>query len=83
MDAMAITNRSRESIRRWLSCDVSLDYTLSSDWDDRWRTGGSLEEVVEEAHLDTGHILEGIERFVRERDRRLSRIESALAGARK
>jgi transketolase len=82
MDSMAITNRSRESIRRWMSCDVSLDYTLSSDWDDRWRTGGSVEEVVEEAHLDTGHILEGIERFVKERERRLDRIERALAALR-
>jgi len=26
---------------------VSGEYTLSSDWDDRWRTGGTVDEVIE------------------------------------
>ena len=55
------------------------EYSLSADWDDRWRTGGSVEEVIEEAHLDTGHILEAIERFVRERPDRLRRLRERLA----
>jgi len=82
LDSMGVTNRSRDSLRRWMATEVSLGYTLSADWDDRWRTGGTLEEVVEEARLDPGHILEGIETFVREREIRLSRIESMLAAAR-
>lgn len=82
LDAMAITNRSRDSMRRWLGADVGLEYTLSADWDDRWRTGGSVEEVVEEAHLDPAHLLAGVERFVRERELRLSRIERWIAAAR-
>ena len=61
---------------------VSLEYTLCADWDDRWRTGGTVEEVVEEAHLDIGHVIQGIERFVRERDERLARVESMLSAAR-
>jgi transketolase len=44
---------------------------MSSDWDDRWRTGGSVEEVKLEAHLDPEHLLEGIQRFARDRDERL------------
>ncbi len=58
---------------------VGEEYALSSDWDDRWRTGGSLEEVMEEAHLSGQWIVKGIERFVRDRSRRLGRLRSALA----
>jgi transketolase len=50
------------------------DYSLSSDWDDCWRTGGSVDEVMEEAHFDAGHILEAIERFTRDRPDRLRRL---------
>lgn len=82
LDAMGVTNRSRDSIRRWLASDTCLDYTLSADWDDRWRTGGSVEEIVAEAHLDVKSIVEGIERFVRERDDRLARVAKMLADAR-
>ncbi len=81
IDAMAITNRARATMTRWLGSEVGLEYTLCADWDNRWRTGGSVEEVVEEAHLDPAHIVAGIERFVRERAERLGRIRSALAGA--
>ncbi len=82
IDAMGITNRSRDSMRRWLGTEQALTYTLSADWDDRWRTGGSVEEVVEEARLDGASIISGIERFVRERDERLGRIEQQVAAAR-
>ena len=82
LDAMAITNRHRDSMRRWLGADIGLEYTLCADWDDRWRTGGSVDEVVAEARLDPPSILAGIERFVRDRDRRLGRVERWLAAAR-
>ena len=29
------------------------EYSLSPDWDDRWRTGGTVDEVIDEAHLTT------------------------------
>ena len=83
IDAMGITNRSRASLRGWMASDICLEYTLSADWDDRWRTGGSVKEVIDEAHLSTGHIVEGIERFVRGRDDRLGRIEKDLLAARR
>ena len=41
-----------------------------------WRTGGSVDEVIEEAHLDSAHILEAIERFVRLRHLR-ERLDAA------
>jgi transketolase len=77
-DAMCITSRGLRLMHDWIDNEVVADYSLSSDWDDRWRTGGSVDEVVDEAHLAPKHILEGIERFVRERDLRMKRLRDAV-----
>ena len=69
LDAMVVTNGAVRLMRDWASGPVVDAYSLGADWDDRWRTGGSVDEVIEEAHLDQGHILAGIERFVRDRER--------------
>jgi transketolase len=81
-DAMCITNRSLRSMREWLAHPIVAEYSLSSDWDDRWRTGGSIDEVVDEAHLGEGHIVEAIRRFVDERPDRLRRLHEAVASVR-
>ena len=81
LDAMVVTNGAVKLMREWASGPVVEAYSLGADWDDRWRTGGSVDEVIEEAHLDAGHILTGIERFVRERDARLGRVRAALEAA--
>ncbi|MCU0504336.1 MAG: transketolase [Chloroflexi bacterium] len=81
LDAMVVTNGAVRLMRDWASGPVVEEYSLGADWDDRWRTGGSVDEVIEEAHLDPDHILAAIERFVRERPRRLERIRAALAAA--
>jgi transketolase len=80
-DAMCVTNRSRRSMGEWLTHPLVQEYSLSSDWDDRWRTGGTVDEVIEEAHLDPAHLLGGIERFVRDRDQRLRRLRESLEAA--
>ena len=77
-DAMVISNRALRVMRDWVENSVVAGYSLTSDWDDRWRTGGTLEEVIEEAHLSPDHILRGIERFARERDRRLRAYREVL-----
>jgi transketolase len=81
LDAMVVTNGAVRLMRDWASGRVVEAYSLGADWDDRWRTGGSVEEVIEEAHLDQGHILAGIERFVRDRELRLDAARSALEAA--
>jgi transketolase len=68
-------------MRDWADDPIVHEYSLSSDWDDRWRTGGSLDEVIEEAHLDAGHILAAIQRFVRERPDRLRSLRDRLEAA--
>jgi len=81
IDSMCITNGARRLMHDWLSSKVAEEYTLSSDFDNRWRTGGNLTEVIEEAHLSQKWLLEGIERFVHDRDERLGRLSRALQGA--
>jgi len=80
-DAMVVSNRSRRVTRDWIAHSIVADYSLTSDWDDRWRTGGSVDEVMDEAHLSSRHILEGIERFVRDRESRLASLRSAVDAA--
>ncbi len=81
-DSTVITTQARWLMHDWLFNKVAEEYALSSDWDNRWRTGGMLEEVIEEAHLSPDWVLKGIERFVRERDKRLSRLQAELDAAR-
>ena len=63
-DSTVITTQARWLMHDWLFNKVAEEYALSADWDDRWRTGGTLDEVLDEAHLSPEWILEGIERFV-------------------
>jgi transketolase len=81
-DSTYITNRSRRLMRDWTYNPLADAYAMSSDFDDRWRTGGRLDEVIEEAHLDCDHLMEGIERFVTEREKRLARLDHGVRAAR-
>ncbi len=55
------------------------DYSLTSDWDNQWLTGGLESEVIAEAHLDPESIFTGIQRFARDRDVRLVHQRELLA----
>jgi transketolase len=81
LDSMVVTNGSVRLMRDWASGPIVEAYSLGADWDDRWRTGGSLDEVMEEAHLDPAHILEAIERFAADRDVRTARLAEAASRA--
>jgi transketolase len=80
-DAMCITNRSLRTMREWMANPVVAEYSLASDWDNRWRTGGSLDEVVDEAHLGPSHLEDGIRRFAAERSARLAKLRAAVEAA--
>jgi len=81
IDAMTITNRAARLMADWVDGPLAAEYAMGSDWDDRWRTGGTVDEVIDEAHLTPAHLLEGIDRFVRDRGSRLRRIRELLEGA--
>ncbi len=82
IDLTYITNGSRRLMRDWITHRVADEYAMSSDWDDRWRTGGTVDEVLEEAHLSPDWLLRGIQRFASEREQRLERIARQLDAAR-
>ena len=58
---------------------LTEEYSLYADHDDRWRTGGTEDDVIAEAGLDAESIFQGIARFARERESRLERQRQALA----
>ncbi len=77
-DSMVVSTQARCTMQDWLFNKVAEAYTLSPDWDNRWRTGGTLEEVIEEAHLSPPHVLAGIRRFVEDRPQRIEQIKAGL-----
>ena len=73
---------STGTARMWPLRDVGplvSEYSLTSDWHDRWLTGGTEADVIAEAHLDTDSIVAGIERFAADRPHRLERQRQFLA----
>jgi transketolase len=79
LDAMVITNGAFKLMADWASGPQIREYSLSSDWDDRWRTGGSVDEVIEEAHLDRAHLLTALQRFANDRPERLRNLNNQLS----
>jgi len=54
------------------------EYSLTSDWNNQWLTGGLEPEVIAEAHLDPVSISKAIERFAQDRAARLDRQRAML-----
>ena len=57
---------------------LTEQYSMVSDWNDEWLTGGTEGEVIADAKLDPKSILEGITRFANDHSARLSRQKSML-----
>jgi transketolase len=77
-DAMVISTSTR---RVWPIRDLGPmtdEYSLTSDLDDQWLTGGLEPEVIAEAHLDPESIFNGIKRFAEAREKRLSTQRNLL-----
>jgi transketolase len=74
LDSTFITNQARITMQDWCSSEIAAQYAMSADWDNRWRTGGTIAEVYDEAHLSARHLLAGIQRFASQRDQRLRRL---------
>lgn len=74
LNSTFITNASAVAMQDWTGNRLSVEYAMTADWDDNWRSGGSLDEVMEEAHLSERWLLEGIERFANDRESRMKRL---------
>jgi len=77
-NSTVITTQARFLMHDWLFNKLSDVYALSSDWDNRWRTGGNVKDVLEEAHLSPDWVMQGIERFIAHRQQRLERLQAEL-----
>ena len=79
VDMMVVSTGTQ---RVWPVRDVgplTREYSMVSDWHDRWLTGGLEPDVIAEAHLDEESIAAGVARFANERASRLARQREALA----
>ncbi len=55
--------QARRTVRDWILDRDMERYAITPDYDNRWRTGGSLDEIVAESHLDPENLKEGILRY--------------------
>ncbi len=81
LDSTYITNRAKRLMHDWAFNPLADEYALASDKDDRWRTGGAIDEVLDEAQLSPRHIAEGVVRFALARPQRLARLRGMLQAA--
>ena len=75
-DAMVVSNGARRCMGDWIPNRVSAEYAVTPDHDNSWRTGGSLDEILDESHMTAPWIMKGIERFAGDRDIRLQRLRA-------
>ena len=77
-DSMVITNGALRLMHKWISNKIVEKYSMSPDFGNRWRTGGSVDEIVAESKLDSKSIFDGILKFANERPKRLELIKKSL-----
>ncbi len=77
-DSMVVTNTGLRIMHKWISNRIVSEYSVSPDWDNNWRTGGSVDEIIDEAHLSPRWVLEAIKKFASERNIRLERLNNQL-----
>ncbi len=79
IDSTYISTQARVLMSDWCFNSLANDYAVTPDYDNRWRTGGTLDEVIEEAHLSPDWVMKGIEKFAADRSVRLERIKKDVA----
>jgi len=79
VDAMVVSTGTRRVMPVRNLGPLTDAYSLTSDWDNQWLTGGLEADVIAEAHLDPESIFKGIERFANDRAKRLATQSAAFA----
>jgi transketolase len=78
-DAMVVSTGTRRVMPARNLGPLTDAYSMTSDWDNQWLTGGLEAEVIVEAHLDPESIFKGIERFAADREQRMAKQKAALS----
>jgi len=73
-DSMIITNSAIKLMHNWISNSTVEKYSMSPDHDDKWRTGGSVDQIIKESKLDPRSLSRGIKVFADDRESRLSKV---------
>lgn len=80
-NSTVISTQSRIGMNPWIFNRVAQEYALTADWDDQWRTGGTVDEVLDEGHLTPEWLLEGMRRFARDKAERIRRLREQVEAA--
>ncbi len=82
LNSTFITNTARRTMSDWNFNPLADRYAMSSDWDDQWRPGGSLDEVCESAGIDTESLVKGVISFAGDYGARMEELEYMMKDAR-
>ena len=77
-DSMIVTNTGLRVMHNWISNRLVSEYSVSPDWDNNWRTGGSVDEIIDEAHLSPRWVMESLEKFTNDRKKRLDMLRQEI-----
>ena len=72
LNSTFVTNMARITMTDWKMNPLSDDWALSSDRDNKWRDGGDVNEVYEEAGLDPASIAKGLIEFGQAYEQRMA-----------
>ena len=78
LDCMVITNTSLGNMSNWVQHPIVKEYSLSPDWDNSWRFGGNLEEVIDESHLSAHWQSKAIQKFANKRKLRIDELKNSM-----
>jgi len=62
-ESMIAATQARRIVRDWIPDRRLEKFAMTPDYDNRWRTGGSVDEIVGESHLDPENLKAGISAF--------------------
>lgn len=82
MNSTYITNTARRTMVDWNFNPLADSYAMTSDWDDCWRLGGSLDQVCDNAGIDPESLARGVIAFAEDFDDRMATLEQ-MVGANK
>jgi len=78
-DAMFVTTMTKRIHPLSNLGPLTEEYSLSSDFDNCWRTGGLEGDVISEARLDPNSIFNGIKRFSDTRSERIRKMSQCVS----
>ena len=78
LDLMIISTGTRRMWPVGYVGPLTDEYSLVSDWNDEWLTGGSETEILLDAKLDPESIYQGIRKFALDHNDRITRQSSLL-----